>query len=188
MSESDEIYTTGEAAKILKVSQPTVFRAIENNQLKASTTPGGHYRITRADLADYMARNNIQAASLEPRRYRILVVEDNPAEQRLIQKALSAEPMYDVRVTHSGYEAGFLTKQLKPDLLLLDIFLGDMDGRQITRLIRSDSTMSNMKIVALSSTREADVIQEVWDAGVDSFIPKPVAPDALLDQVRRFLK
>lgn len=188
MSESDEIYTTGEAAKILKVSQPTVFRAIENDQLKASTTPGGHYRITRADLADYMARNNIQAAALEPRRYRILVVEDNPAEQRLIQKTLAAETQYDVRVTHSGYEAGFLTKQLKPDLLLLDIFLGDMDGRLIARLIRSDSSLAAMKIVALSSTRDADVIQEIWDAGIDDFIPKPVTPDALLEHLRRFLK
>lgn len=188
MTSADDLYTTGDVAKLLKISTVTVFRAIEKKQLRASTTPGGHYRVSRADLEEYMAKNNVDKGVLEPRNWRVLVVEDNQAEQRLVQKALAQEPRYEVRVTPSGYEAGFLTKQIKPDLLVLDVFLGDADGRQIARLIRSDPTMQNMKIVAMSSTRDVDVIQEIWDSGVDAFLTKPFTPDQLLEQIRKFLK
>lgn len=188
MTSADELYTTGDVAKLLKISTVTVFRAIEKKQLRASTTPGGHYRVSRADLEDYMVKNNVDKSRLEPRTWRVLVVEDNQAEQRLLQKSIGQEARYDVRVTHSGYEAGFLTKQFKPDLIILDVFLGDADGRQIARLIRSDPGLQNMKIVAISSTRDAGVIQEIWDSGVDAFLTKPLGPDQVLDQVRKLLK
>lgn len=187
MSETDQ-YTTGEVARLLRVSTATVFRAIEKKQLAASTTPGGHHRISRAQLLEYMERNNLDKQLLEPRTWKILIVEDNPVERRMCEKALEKDARYQVRVASSGYEAGFLTKQLRPDLLVIDVFLGDADGRQITKLIRSDPALANMKIIAMSSARELDTVQDIWDSGVDTFMPKPFEPTTLLERVRKLLK
>jgi excisionase family DNA binding protein len=181
-------FSTGDVAKLMNVSPTTIFRAIDRKVLKASTTPGGHYRISRSDLEQFLRDNNVPVEVLEPRIKRVLIVEDNAAELRAYQRTLESEPRLDVRATASGYEAGFLTKSFKPDLILLDIFLDDADGRQVARLIRMDPELKDTKIVAMTGSTDPAVLREVEALGFDAFISKPVEPEALVERVRRLLK
>lgn len=169
------------------MSPATIFRAIENGQLRAATTPGGHYRITREDLEEFLKKNNIPMALLEPRTSRVLIVEDNPTELRFFQRALSKEQNLDVKSTASGYWAGFLTKSFKPDIIILDIFLKDMDGRQVAKLIRTDPDLKHSKIVAISATKDPKDLKEIKASGVDVFLPKPVSPADLRKTVSALL-
>lgn len=180
-------YSTGDVAKILDVSHATVFRAIDRKRLKASTTPGGHYRISRGDLEAFLQENNISAAVLEPRTKRVLIVEDNPAELRLFTRSLEAEPLLEVKGTPSGYEAGFLTKSFRPDLIVLDIFLDDADGRQVARLIRRDPELRHTRIVAVTGSRDERVLEEIRREGFDGLVQKPVDPERFREKVRRLL-
>lgn len=187
LSEKDS-FTTGEIARAIGVSQATVFRAIEKGALKASTTPGGHYRVRRECLQDYLRDHDLPQDLLGPKVARVLIVEDNPAELRLLQRALQDEPLLDIKATTSAYEAGFLTKSFRPDLLMLDVFLGDGDGRQILRLVRHDPELSRIKVLVVTASGEDAVLEELRRAGADDLLPKPFAPAELQARVRRLLR
>jgi len=183
-------YTTGDVARMLDMSPATIFRAIENGVLKASTTPGGHNRISREDLEAFLKKNNISLRVLDSRarRKRVLIVEDNPAELRMFKRALQAVTDFDIMTTTSGYEAGFLTKSFWPDVILLDIFLQESDGREIVKLIRMDPELKGAKILAISGTASEAQIQAIKASGVDDFIQKPVSPDELRERVLAFCR
>jgi excisionase family DNA binding protein len=183
-----EFYSTWEVARIIKVSPTTVFRAIDKKQLEASTTPGGHYRISRLQLERFLKDNNIPPEVLAPRTCRVLIVEDNPAELRLFERALGADASLEVRSTPSGYAAGFLTKTLQPDLIILDIFLGDADGREVARLIRQDPSLRATKLVAVSASSDPQVLREIREDGFDDFIPKPIQAAEFLARIKKLLR
>src|SRR5437879_3328965 len=123
-----KFYTAPEAAKLCNVSHATLVRAIENGLLQSSTTPGGHYRISRDELETFMKKNKIPLSVLEPRTIRVLIVDDNAAQLRSLQRTLEADSEFEIKTAASGYEAGYLTKSWKPNVILLDIVLKDMDG------------------------------------------------------------
>lgn len=183
-----EFYSTGEVARLLDVSAVTIFRAISRGRLRASTTPGGHYRVNRKDLEFFLKENKVGLNVLEPRTKRVLIVEDNPAELRMLQRLLGAEPDLEVKGTTSGYEAGYLTKSFQPDLLLLDIFLKDVDGREVVRLLRSDPVLKDTKIVAITGARDPKDLREIRACGVQALIRKPIQPEALRRQLRSLLE
>src|SRR4051812_10832589 len=79
-----EIYTRSQAAQICHLSPSTLFRAIRNKQIKAFSTPGGHFRITQQDLDEFLIHNGMPPVMAAPRRRKVLVVEDNPIELRLM--------------------------------------------------------------------------------------------------------
>jgi len=172
----------------MNVSQTTIFRAIDRKALRASTTPGGHYRVLREDLEQFLKANNDPIDVLEPRVKRVLVVEDNPVELQMVKRVLSAEPMLEVRGTASGYEAGLLTKSIKPDLILLDIFLNDVDGRNVAKLIREDPELKGTQIVAMTGSRDQAVLDELVQAGFADLLTKPLDAPVLLERVRRLLR
>ena len=180
-----DYFTTGELAEICHVSPTTIFRAISNKNLRAATTPGGHFRISREDAEDFLRKNNIPIPGAEAKVKKILVVEDNPVELRMFQRALESEATFAVKTTESGYEAGFLTQSFRPDVILLDIFLGDIDGRQVARLIRSDASLRRTKIVAITGAKNAKDLKDIKSLDFDAVIQKPIAPNDLRDVVNR---
>lgn len=179
-------YTTGEVAQICHVSAATIFRAIVNKSLRAAKTPGGHFRVSSDDLDHFLKKSNL-APEKETRNARILIVEDNPVELRFFKRALEREKSFEINTTGSGYEAGFLTQSLKPDLILLDILLADSDGREVARLIRADNELKHTKIIAITGAKDAKIIKDLVSTHFDSFIFKPIDPDELLTKVRRLL-
>ena len=82
----------------------------------------------------------------------------------------------------------FLTKSLKPDLILLDIFLKDVDGREVVKLIHSDSELKNTRIVAISVTKDPKEIRSIKASGDDAFIQKPISPADLRERLKALLE
>jgi len=183
-------YTTGEIARLLAMSPATIFRAIENGLLEASTTPGGHHRVSREELEAFLKKNRIDPRVLDSlaRKVRVLIVEDNPAELRMFKRALESLPNCEILTTNSGYEAGFLTRSFGPDAILLDIFLQDSDGREIIKLIRGTPKLKGVKIAAMSGTASAEQIRSIRACGIDDFIEKPVSPDDLRRRIEALLR
>lgn len=180
-------YTTGDIARMLGMSPTTIFRAIEGGHLPASTTPGGHYRVSRQDLEAFMAKNKLPLSLLKPPSNVVLIVEDNPAELRMFKRHLQADPDLEVHGTESGYEAGFLTKSLRPKVVLLDIFLKDLDGREVMELIRSDPELKETRVIAITGATDPKDIAEIKACGVHGYIQKPVSAADLLAKVREYL-
>jgi signal transduction histidine kinase len=117
---------------------------------------------------------------------RILVVDDTPDNCLLIQAILQDEG-YQVELAESGKEALEKIEQSPPDLVLLDVMMPGMDGYEVTRRIRDNTTLPFMPILLTTAYDQPSVAQGL-DTGADDFIRKPVHFDELLARVRALLR
>jgi two-component system response regulator RpaA len=182
------VFTTGEAAKICKVSQQTIIRCFDSGQLKGFRVPGSRFRrIPRDALYRFMKENGIPTDALESGRRRILIVDDDQAVVDLISEVFAADNRFETKVVNNGFGAGMLAKEYHPDLIILDVMLPDINGQAVCEIIRGDSAMSDIKIICISGLIEADKIQELTESGADDFLHKPLDIDELMRRVCRLL-
>ncbi len=178
------VFTTGEAAKICKVSQQTIIRCFDSGQLKGFRVPGSRFRrIPREALYRFMKDNNIPTDALESGRRRILVVDDDQAVVDLITDVLTADGRFENRVVNNGFGAGMQAKEYHPDLIILDVMLPDINGKAVCELIKSDPTISDIKIICISGMVEEEKVAELKAAGADDFLHKPLDIDELIRRI-----
>jgi two-component system, OmpR family, response regulator len=186
---SKDVFTTGEAAKICKVSQQTIIRCFDSGQLKGFRVPGSRFRrIPRADLFSFMKDNGIPTDALESGKRKILIVDDDEALVELLADAFEKDGRFDVRTTNNGFDAGMLVKELRPDIVLLDVMLPDINGKDVCQRVRSDKALDDVKIVCISGMVEADKINDLRAAGANDFIQKPFDIDRLIDRICEILE
>ncbi len=117
-------------------------------------------------------------------RKHILVVDDEPQITRVLRTTLSARG-YDIRVAHDGESALELMKDWRPDLLLTDIAMPNMDGIELCRRVRS---ASDLPIIVLSVREQEKAKVAALDAGADDYVTKPFSMDELLARIRANLR
>jgi len=178
------VFTTGEAAKICKVSQQTIIRCFDNGQLKGFRVPGSRFRrIPREALYKFMRDNGIPTDALESGKRKVLLVDDDVELLELIQKFLDEDGRFETRVAQNGFDAGMMVKEYHPDLIVLDVMLPDINGKEVCQRVRADSTLEDVRILCMSGMVEEDRIQELKLAGADDFIHKPFEVEALIDRM-----
>ncbi len=182
------VFTTGEAAKICKVSQQTIIRCFDSGQLKGFRVPGSRFRrIPRDQLYAFMRDNGIPTDALDSGKRKILVVDDDEDLVELICDALERDGRFDVRSVNNGFGAGMQIKEFRPDLVVLDVMLPDINGKEVCNLVRGDKTMDDVRIICISGMVEQDKIQELRDAGADEFMKKPFDVEQLIARVCQLL-
>ncbi|MFQ5590186.1 MAG: response regulator [Phycisphaerae bacterium] len=168
------VYTTGEVAQICKVSQQTVIRCFDSGRLKGFRVPGSRFRrIPREALVSFMKSNHIPLDHLDSGRKRVLVVDDDEAIVEMFVDLLERDGRFEVRTASTGYDAGILTEQFQPDVLLLDFKLPDINGTAVCRTIRANPNYAHIKIIAISGVADPDEVDQLRAAGADEFIRKP---------------
>jgi excisionase family DNA binding protein len=178
------VFTTGEAAKICKVSQQTIIRCFDNGQLKGFRVPGSKFRrIPREALFRFMRDNNIPTDALESGKRKILLVDDDVEIVELLEHALVDDGRFEVKVARNGFDAGMMVKEYRPDLIVLDVMLPDINGKEVCQRVRADVNMEDVRIVCISGMVEDDKIQELRQAGADDFVHKPFDVDALIERL-----
>jgi two-component system cell cycle response regulator DivK len=123
----------------------------------------------------------------EENRGVLLYVEDNPDNRMLIRRILGSEG-YTVHEAPSATKAFEILQTLKPDLILMDINMPEMDGYTLTARIRSLPDMGLVPIVALTANVMKGDRERSLEAGCDGYIQKPIDIDTIADQVERFMK
>jgi len=178
------VFTTGEAAKICKVSQQTIIRCFDNGQLKGFRVPGSRFRrIPRDMLYKFMKDNGIPTDALESGKRKVLLVDDDPDIVEMIVKFLDDDGRFEVRVATTGFDAGMMVKEYRPDLIILDVMLPDINGKEVCHRVRADPTMEDVRIVCISGMMEEDKIQELKLSGADDFLAKPFDSEVLIDRM-----
>ena len=178
------VFTTGEAAKVCKVSQQTIIRCFDNGQLKGFRVPGSKFRrIPREALYKFMKDNQIPTDALENGKRKVLLVDDDPEIVELINKALDDDGRFEVRIAANGFDAGMMVKEYRPDLIVLDVMLPDINGKEVCHRVRADSNLEEVRIICISGMIEDDKIQELRLAGADDFIHKPFDVDVLIERM-----
>jgi excisionase family DNA binding protein len=182
------VFTTGEAAKICKVSQQTIIRCFDSGQLKGFRVPGSRFRrIPRDQLFVFMRDNGIPTDALESGKRKILLVDDDAELVELISDALERDGRFEVRTVNNGFDAGMMVKEYHPDLIVLDVMLPDINGKEVCQRVRRDEAMNDVRIICISGMVEEDKVGELKEAGADDFMHKPFEVEHLVARVCQFL-
>jgi len=177
------VFTTGEAAKICKVSQQTIIRCFDNGSLKGFRVPGSKFRrIPRDQLFAFMRDNGIPTDALESGKRKVLIVDDDEELVELLSDVFEKDGRFEIRPANNGFDAGMLVREFRPDLVVLDVMLPDINGKEVCQRIRSDDTLEAVKIICISGMVEQDKVAELRLAGANDFMHKPFNVDRLLDR------
>jgi len=118
---------------------------------------------------------------------KILYIEDNPGNRTLVQRILLVED-YDVFEAEDGPTGIEIALREKPDLILMDMNLPDIDGYELTRRMRAIPELTNIPIIAMTANVMQGDREKTLAAGCSGYIPKPIDVDELPNQIARFLK
>lgn len=180
----------GLVAKICRVSKKTVLNWIYKDALKAFTTFGGHYRVWPGDLKDFLVRSGIEVPFqfVEERKTTFLIVDDDPAYSALLKESLCAKfPSADVVMTDDGYEALLLIGERKPQLLLLDLRMPNLDGFGVLELLEQRKKDHGLKIVVMSAYLDGETREKLNEYPVDQAWDKSEDLDRVLREMETML-
>jgi two-component system cell cycle response regulator DivK len=116
----------------------------------------------------------------------ILYVEDNPDNRTLVRRILLSED-YGLLEAQNAAQALEVLKETRPDLILMDINMPDMDGYTLTSRIKMMPGFERVPIIALTANVMRGDKEKTLEAGCDGYIQKPLDIDQLLREVARFL-
>ena len=121
--------------------------------------------------------------NLKPTAGRILVVDDQPSNLRIISALLSRQG-YSVHTAESGEDALACLEQQPTDLVLLDMMMPGMDGFELLQEIRENPAWSGLPVVFLTAAHDRDLLLRAFDAGAVDYVTKPFMPEELLARVQ----
>ncbi len=184
-----EVYSTGEAAKICKVSQQTIIRCFDSGKLQGFYVPGSRFRrIPRESLARFMKENSIPVSALDSGKKKVLVVDDEQDIVDLLVDILQQDGRFEVKTASTGYDAGLLTQQFRPDVIVLDYLLPDINANVVCKTIRSDPTLADTRIIIISGMVEEDKIRDLRELGIHAFMRKPFQIEELVGKIAELLE
>lgn len=178
--------TTREAAALLGVSLRTVQLWAEAGLLDAWKTGGGHRRIARTSVERlFLSRPSLpggNAAAATDSSLRILVVEDDPAVLRVYQRQLARWPMKpSVATARNGFEALVRIGLIKPDLLVTDLHMPDMDGFQMLRQLTAMPELADITMVVVTGLTPEEIEAHGGVPAEIPVLPKPIPFERLRD-------
>jgi excisionase family DNA binding protein len=181
---SKSVFTTGEVAEICKLSQQTVIRCFDRGQLAGYRVPGSKFRrIPREALIQFMKDNSIPLDQLEYGKTRVLVVDDDAAIIEMLVELLERDGRFEVATATTGFDAGMRTREFRPDLIVLDYMLPDINGNAVCRSIRADPSLRDVKIIIVSGVVDRDDVEKLYADGADDFLQKPFSIEQLVNRI-----
>lgn len=117
---------------------------------------------------------------------KVLVVEDNPQNMKLISFVLKKYG-HEVIEAFTGLEGVEKAEKSQPDLILMDIQLPDIDGLEVTRRIRTIRSMQKVTIIAITSYAMAGDREQVLAAGCNGYFEKPINPVTIMKDIEKIV-
>ena len=184
----ERTYTTHDIARFCDVYPSSVMHWINGGKLRTHRTAGGHHRVTREDLVEFLLTLNIRLPDELVSRKRILVVDDDAELAKILARAFSRFADYDVETCGDGINALIRIGRQPPDLVVLDIVIPKMDGIQVCRVLKGQPQTRGIKIVAVSGQKLPFSEKKLIDIKVDAFFRKPLDLAAVTGRVAELLR
>jgi CheY-like chemotaxis protein len=116
---------------------------------------------------------------------RILIVDDTETVLMFEKMMLAGE--YDVRVAKTGKEALRSVAESRPDIVLLDIVMPEMDGITTCRQLKSDPATREIPVIIVTTKGETEKVEAAFTAGCNDYLTKPINRLNLLEKINEFL-
>jgi two-component system OmpR family response regulator len=178
---NEPTFTTHDIARFCGVYPSSVVNWINNGKLKSFQTVGGHHRVTKDVLLDFMRQLGVPIPPEVVGRASVLVVDDDEEFLRVITRAFSRyADRYDVECCADGVDALIRIGQSPPVLVILDMVMPKMDGLQVCKVLKAKEETRGIRIIAVSGKKLAVGEKRLEEMGVDAFFRKPVEIGELL--------
>ena len=185
-----DILTVSQASKYCRVSPKTIINWIEAGHIKSYKTVGGHRRIKKEDLDRFLTERGMPAfeKTAEEGKKKILVVDDDKIiVETIVQSLEEDEYGYELISASDGFEAGIQVSHFKPDLIILDIMMPDINGYEVCKRIKMDPETKDTKIVVLSAYLDEEGYGKMKEYGADACFSKPLPLPQLKEEVAKLL-
>ncbi|MBS1262140.1 MAG: Response regulator protein GraR [Calditrichaeota bacterium] len=176
-----ERFTTGQIARHCHVTPETVANWIKAGRLKASSTPGGHYRVNVNDLVRFCKLHGFEvppeweSGSTPPT---VLIIDDDPDLLKALIPNLE-HPDRRILGAVDVAQAGIMLMKYRPEVVILDLHLPGTDGIRLASILRKEAELSGTRIIVLSGYIDEVVQEAMKDLHVDYYINKPPDFDRL---------
>ena len=173
-SKVKDVLTTGEVAKICNVAPRTVSKWFDSGALRGYRIPGSKdRRIPVNQLIRFMKQHGMPLNGLMTGCTRILIVDDEQDIVEVLEKILEDEAKYEVEVAKGGFAAGVIAEKFRPHVILLDLHLSDIDGKEVARQVKNNPDLQLTKVIAMSGKISEEEAKGVVNQGFDGFLKKP---------------
>ncbi|HSC49762.1 MAG TPA: response regulator [Gaiellaceae bacterium] len=177
-----EWLTLGQAARYLGVAQSTIRKWSDNGRVRVYKTPGRHRRYRRDDLDAFLERSGPEAR----RGPVVLIVDDDDRLREYVRVNLEMEG-YTVREAGSAEEGMRVLDDSRPDLILLDVMMPQVDGWEMLQRIHDRHGVGAVPVVMFSGKVDERAAGEAAERGAQGFIGKPFDPRELIAQTKQLL-
>jgi len=185
-----------EVAKLCGVVNQTAINWIRSGHLKAFTTPGGQYRVYAEDLVAFLKSRDMRIPDelrddlTMPVDTGLALIVDDDKDLNTILKRLLERKIEDLRVAQAfdGFEAGRILAERHPAIVLLDINLPGVDGISLCKKIRSDESLGQPAVIAMTGVAQEEAEPQMMQAGADAFFAKPLNFEALIAKTKELLE
>lgn len=172
----DESYSSVDLAKILGVHRVTVTNWIKKGALNAARTPGGRYKVTKEDLRHFLSEQGMPIpAFLQIGTKKLVVaVDDDDAILNLLENFFSTGDMpylYRLKTFNNPLDAGFFIGDSKPDLVLLDLLMPQLNGFNLAGRIKE--TSPDTQIVVITGYATEENIARLEQYSIEAILSKP---------------
>jgi DNA-binding response OmpR family regulator len=117
---------------------------------------------------------------------KILLVDDEPDIVETVKLMLELRN-YEVNVAYDGVKGIEQATKEKPNLILLDIMMPQMDGYSVCHMLKTNKKTKDIPIIMLTAKGESDAVTKSYNVGADDYIVKPFNPSTLLEKVRKWM-
>ncbi|NRP96230.1 Sporulation initiation phosphotransferase F [Marinobacterium sp. xm-g-59] len=179
--------STGEIAKLCDVNLRTVIRWIERGALKGFKLPGrGNNRVRVEDFLAFLVEHEIPIpAELQEDSRKVLVVDDEPAIARALQRVLRKHGLV-AEVAADGFQAGTKLMKDRPILVTLDLSMPGLSGYDVLSFVRETPEIASTKILVISALG-SEALQKAIDLGADAILNKPFDNHELVEVINKLV-
>ncbi|OHD16106.1 MAG: hypothetical protein A2Y34_07785 [Spirochaetes bacterium GWC1_27_15] len=166
-----EYYTTSEMAKILHVAVGSVINWVDDGQINAIVTPGGHRKIPYKDLIKFLKDHNYDIPSELLQKKLVYLIDDEEEIHTFFKQVFKNIEGFELNCFFSGTEALISMGKRAPEIIIVDIMMPDIDGIQVIKNIRANQNFSKIHIISISA--DLDKKEKALNAGANIFLKKP---------------
>jgi len=174
--------TLGQAARYLGVAQSTIRKWSDSGRVRVYKTPGRHRRYRRDDLDAFLERSGPEAR----RGPVVLIVDDDDRVREYVRVNLEIEG-YTVREAGSAEEGMRVLDDARPDLILLDVMMPEVDGWEMLQLVHDRHGVGSVPVVMFSGQVDERAADKAVEHGAKRFLGKPFDPHEMVAQTKQLL-
>lgn len=176
----DQLMTSHDVARLLQVDPSSVVKWARDGLLTAFLTPGGHRRFKASDVVVFLRTHKMFVPpELTGAVRRVLLVDDDPLVAKALERGLKRSPELQVSTRSSGVAALVEIGASRPDVLVLDLHLPDLDGLQILERLKANPATASIVVVLVSGKLTAELGKRAMSLGAKAVLAKPVTAATL---------